>query len=668
MSKITFKKLTYQGFRGQNRDITFSDTVTTITARNGMGKSTVFNAFLFLLTGYDAEDRNNFNIFNDKETFTPDNIGHVEVTGVFDVDGEPLKLSRRAKQTWTQNDEDKFTRSNDTYEYYVDDLTVTATKYKTTVEDIFGKTSFLKYMLNISYYRQNDDWKALRKVLAAMAGDITMQDMKGDYSLIADALKKNDAEALRKSYNNRLRDLNKEKEKKEAEIKAYNDTKPSLADIESAETEIDKLKDERKQIEERQKALVGQNDSYVAKRKQEEDAISAKLREMDDERRKHEQSEQAKVTDCERKLQEARDNNRSVTSRRKTTQMEIDNMKQIAESIATQLENLRDENKRINARQFENVCPECGQPYIGEKLEDKIKAFNIKKQADRDANINRGKAKKAELEDLQKKIAEAEVTLSELKTIKTEDLEQAILDARRSVVPFDDSEYVREINAMEAAKTAIPDIPEAQHLQERMGEINTQIEKVLSEAPKRSDLERVEAKIKQITTEVEMINRDIVSNMQLKAKVEAYQREYAEIIKTRVNVNFDKVTVVMTQTNKSGGIEDCCKLMLDGVTDTNNTASKVIIGTELAQAFQNHFDKCMPLFIDNVESLDDENIPKHPQRVLLVRADSEFVVEDLKQVYDDLQAYLNGDVDKTSAEYYDNLKRSKTIAAILGLR
>lgn len=625
--KITFKKLSYQGFRGQTREITFTDTVTTITSRNGQGKSTVLNAFLFLLTGYDAEDRNNFNIFNNKECYTPENIGHVSVTGEFDVDGEPLKLSRRATQTWTQNDEGKFTRSNDTYEYYVDDLAVSATKYKSTIEDIFGKSTFLKFMLNISYYRQFGDWRELRKAFSEMAGKITMQDMKGDYSLIAEALKKNDAEALRKAYNNRLRELSKKKDSKDAEINAYNDSKPSLSEIEAAEAEIEKLKEERNQIEERQKALVGQNDSYVKKRKQEEDAISAKRMEMEESRRKHEASEQAKVAECERKLQELKDSNRSVTSRCKTTQMEIDNMKSIAESISVQLENLRDENKRINARQFENVCPECGQPYIGEKLEDKVKAFNIKKQADREANISRGKAKKAELEDLLNKIEYAKNTLCGLKVVSTDELEQAVHDARLNIVPFDDSEYIREINAMEAAKTSIPDIPEAQHLQERVGDINTRIEQILSESPKRNDLVRINAKLKQLTKEAEMINRDIVSNMQLKSKVEAYQREYAEIIKNRVNVNFDKVTVVMTQTNKSGGIEDCCKLMLDGVTDTNNYASKILIGVELAQAFQKHFDKVLPLFIDNAESIDHENVPMHPQRVLLVRSDNEFTVE-----------------------------------------
>lgn len=627
MAKITFKKLAYQGFRGQSREIEFSDSVTTITSRNGKGKSTVLNAFLFLLTGYDQEDRNNFNIFDNNEDYSPENIGHVSVTGEFDVDGERLSLSRRASQSWKKTDEGDFTRSNDTYEYYVDDLSVSATKYRTTVEDIFGKGCFLKFMLNISYYQQVDDWKELRKAFSVMAGDITMQDMKGDYSLVADDLKKNSAEALRKSYNNRIRDLEEKKDKKLTEIKAYNETKPKIEDIEAAEAEVETLKEERAKIEERQKALVGQNDSYVAKRKEEEDAISAKRREMEEARVKYEREEQAKFSEMERKLQDAKESNRRLYHRRQTMKMEIDNMKSIAESISAQLENLREENKRINARQFENVCPECGQPYIGDKLEDKIKAFNIKKQADKEANINRGVAKKKELEDVQNKIAETETALAELKNIKTDDLEQAILDAQRNIVPFDDSEYMREINAMESSKTAIPDIPESRQLQERVGEINTRIEQVLSESPKRSELERINGVVKQITAEVEMINRDIVSNMQMKSKVEAYQREYADIIKNRVNLNFNKVTVVMTQYNKSGGIEDCCKLMLDGVTDTNNYASKILIGVELAQAFQKHFGKELPLFIDNAESLDKENVPMHPQRVLLVRSDNDFSVE-----------------------------------------
>ena len=139
-------------------------------------------------------------------------------------------------------------------------------------------------------------------------------------------------------------------------------------------------------------------------------------------------------------------------------------------------------------------------------------------------------------------------------------------------------------------------------------------------------MERVEGKILLLTKELNEINRDIVSNMQLKNAVESYQREYAEIVKINVNKYFDKVSVVMTQYNKSGILEDCCKLMLDGVTDSNNYASKVLIGVELAKAFQKYFGLELPLFIDNAESLDEVNVPSHSQIVMLVRSDCPFTV------------------------------------------
>ncbi len=66
MKTITLKKLSIQDWRGQNRVINFSSS-TEIKGRNKSGKSTVFNAFLWLMTGADAEDRVNYKLFNEKK-------------------------------------------------------------------------------------------------------------------------------------------------------------------------------------------------------------------------------------------------------------------------------------------------------------------------------------------------------------------------------------------------------------------------------------------------------------------------------------------------------------------------------------------------------------------------------------------------------------------------
>ena len=625
---VTLKKLTYQGFRGQSREIDFSDGTTVISSRNGGGKTTVLNAFIFLLSGYDTDNKANFNLFDDRETYTPQNIGYVSVTGEFDTDGVRLSLTRKAHHAWKMSDSEELVRGNDVYEYFIDGISVSATKYKSEVESIFGKGEPLKYMINVGYYRLMDDWKDLRKALAGMAGEITMSDMKGDYTSIADALKRKDPESLRKSYMARLNELEESKKTHETQIKTHVESMPRLSDIEDAENEVAKLENERSSIEERMKSLVGRNDSYVEKRKEEEDAISKKRREMEEARDKHNREHDDKVRICEKALSDAKESNRTMASRRASLRNSIESEKTLIASLENILQNLREENLRIKNRVFDNKCPVCGQDFVGSTREEKIASFNERKQADLSANIDMGKAQKRKLEDAQAQVAAYEAELAGIKEVDITGLEKSLYDTKKSFVPFDDSAYMSEIRKMEEERTEIPGVDETESMQLRIGDINTRLKEIMDNCPRRSDIDKARKTIDRLNGELTQINTEMVENRRLKAKVEAYLREYADIIKNRVNVNFDKVNVVMTQYNKSGALVDCCSLEYEGVTGSNNYASRILIGVELSQAFQKHYGVTLPIFIDNAESLNEVNIPKHDgQVILLVVSEDDFKVE-----------------------------------------
>ncbi len=625
---VTLKKLTYQGFRGQSRDIDFSDGTTVISSRNGGGKTTVMNAFLFLLSGYDADDRANFNLFDSRVSYTPQNIGYVSVTGEFDTDGVRLSLTRKAHHAWKMSDSEELVRGNDVYEYYIDGISVSATKYKSEVESIFGKGEPLKYMINVGYYRLLDDWKDLRKALAGMAGTITMSDMKGDYTAIAGSLKRKDPESLRKSYMARINELEESKKTHETQINTHVESMPRISDIEDAENEVAKLENERSGIEERMKSLVGQNDIYVEKRKAEEDAISKKRREMEEARDKHNREHEDKVRICEKALSDAKESNRTAASRRASMHRSIEAEKLLAASLEATLQNLREENLRIKNRVFDGECPVCGQPFVGDTREDKIAEFNERKHTDLAANIDMGKAQKRRLEETQAQISAYEAELAGIKEIDITGLEKQLYETKKSLVPFDDSGYMEEIRKMEEEKTVIPSVCETEEMQLRIGDINTRIKEIMDNCPRRSDIDKARKVIDKLNGELTQINMEMVENRRLKAKVEAYQREYADIIKSRVNVNFDKVNVVMTQYNKSGALVDCCSLEYEGVTGSNNYASRILIGVELSQAFQKHYGVTLPIFIDNAESLNEMNIPKHDgQVILLVVSEDDFKVE-----------------------------------------
>lgn len=625
---VTLKKLTYQGFRGQSREIDFSDGTTVISSRNGGGKTTVLNAFMFLLSGYDVDDKSNFNLFDSRVTYTPQNIGYVSVTGEFDADGVRLSLTRKAHHAWKMSDCEELVRGNDVYEYLIDGISVSATKYKSEVETIFGKDEPLKYMINVGYYRLLDDWKDLRKVLSGMAGTITMSDMKGDYTAIADALKRKAPESLRKSYMARINELEESKKTHETQIKTHVESMPRISDIEDAENEVAKLENERSGIEEKIKSLVGQNDSYVEKRKEEEAEIAEKRRQMAEAKERHDREQQGKVKDCEKAITDAKGSNRTAASRRAALRRSIEMEKSLEASLEATLQNLREENLRIKNRVFDNKCPVCGQDFVGSTREEKIASFNERKQADLSANIDMGKAQKRKLEDAQAQISAYEAELAGIKEIDITGLEKQLYETKKSLVPFDDSGYMEEIRKMEEERTEIPSVGETEEMQLRIGDINTRIKEIMDNCPRRSDIDKARKVIDKLNGELTQINMEMVENRRLKAKVEAYQREYADIIKNRVNVNFDKVNVVMTQYNKSGALVDCCSLEYDGVTGSNNFASRILIGVELSQAFQRHYGVTLPIFIDNAESLNEVNIPKHDgQVILLVVSEDDFKVE-----------------------------------------
>ena len=93
MKDIVLKKITMTNFRGANRVTEFDQDLTTISGRNGSGKSRHFDAFLWCLFGKDSEERNDFNIRTEKNGEPLHKI-ECSVEIVLQVDAEEIILKR----------------------------------------------------------------------------------------------------------------------------------------------------------------------------------------------------------------------------------------------------------------------------------------------------------------------------------------------------------------------------------------------------------------------------------------------------------------------------------------------------------------------------------------------------------------------------------------------
>ncbi|MEI7962160.1 MAG: ATP-binding protein, partial [archaeon] len=103
MKTVILKKLTLTNFKGvKQKEINFNEQITSIFGDNETGKTTLFDAFSWLLTGKDSFDRQDFSI----KTVTPDGspIHHLshEVVGEFIIEGNDVELKRCFKEKWVK--------------------------------------------------------------------------------------------------------------------------------------------------------------------------------------------------------------------------------------------------------------------------------------------------------------------------------------------------------------------------------------------------------------------------------------------------------------------------------------------------------------------------------------------------------------------------------------
>ena len=102
MKQIKLKRISLLNFKGiRNLTLEFTEQ-TTICGANGTGKTTIFDAFTWLLFGKDCQDRKDFDI----KTIGTDGkaiprIPH-EVSAILDIDGLEATLRKTYSEKWTK--------------------------------------------------------------------------------------------------------------------------------------------------------------------------------------------------------------------------------------------------------------------------------------------------------------------------------------------------------------------------------------------------------------------------------------------------------------------------------------------------------------------------------------------------------------------------------------
>lgn len=627
MKTIKIDSLGLSDFKGQNRNLTFGNTVS-VRGANGKGKSSIFAAILWLLTGADELDRANFDLFDYNAKFTAEDAVTAEVGAVFDIDGIKLSLRRTAKQKWVQEkgSTELVKSPSDEYGYFVDELKVSKSKYDDTIEANFAPIDKLKLMLNHDYWALLE-WRELRNQFMSIVGEISDDDFKGDYSDVIAEIKSKGAEDAKKIYHNIIYDKDKGhatvSNRMKIEIDTLKNTLPNLSICDDAEARIKELTEEREAIDKQILGMQGANDHLIAKRKQEEDYILQKKAELQKKEYDYKTAQDDKLRELNNAVEEAKRNNNRMANQRDILKKQIQDLELRRSNSESRLSSLRDENKVINARMFDGICPECGGQYQGERRADVLQRFTEKKEADREANIKEGKSTKALIEELGASIDKLNQELGEIKWVNVEKLEESLNEYRKTMRPFDGSELKAEIERLEASKTEIPDNPKVTEMLFRKSEID----ELLKEQYQVTSLRKTHQDIKD-----KIADKQYQLNVTLQAKADAerkemliqeYIAEQSEIVRIRANKFFQEQTeVVMMKRKKDGNLQPTCEIWHRGKNAYGtNTADRREAGRIISEAFQKSFDVRVPAYIDNANDFDSKHTPIYDGQLFLAYVD-----------------------------------------------
>lgn len=645
MKKVTLKRLTLENWRAQNRTVDFAER-TVVRGANGAGKSTVFDAFLWLLTGVDAQNRTNYDLYDNTKEFTPENAVPAVTEGVFDIDGTEYVFKRSAMQKWTRkrgtNVYEK--AKSDEYTYYIDGLAVSAKIYNERIAAIFADIEKLKLMLNVRHY-QMLDWKMLRKHFADMVGIITKDELRGDYSAIEPLLAKYENDptfsgdalsTVKEKLRQQINPLEKRMEEFDSKIKGMKEMMPNLDGVAEAKAAIE---DKLKRIEDIDREIVGMGDAnkpYIEKRNVELAAIAEKKRAIETTRREWDAKQNEPVAALRKRLIELQSENYKIGNannaakqRKASIERQIESAKQQYEYFDKERDHLKAEKEQAQGRVFDEnqLCPTCGQSLPYERIAELKKQFYERRDKDVADIIERGKKVRAMRDEQTEIIANLEKELSEIKIESLHDETSILADiesAKAMIQPFDDTALMTELKDMEDNLTVVPVLDTEALLQEK-STLNREIQELQAVVAKESRLESDNAKIAAKEAERTATGMELAKYGGLFNKCVEREREWASIVRDRANRYLHHCKVEMTEINKSGEINDICTVTIDGVdVGVANTARQIMAGIDIAKAFQTNAELDMPMFVDNAEQITDNNIPVISNQMILTYVDADY--------------------------------------------
>ena len=641
MKRIVIKKLTLVNFKGiRSLTIDFNEGVTTISGRNGLGKTTIFDAFTWLLFGRDSKERKQFGIKTyGKDGQTIPSIPH-EVSGVLQVDGEEITLTRRFTEKW-QKKHGTTTRL------------MTGHEEERLYNDVPMSVKDWAEKITNPLYFSSQKAEVQRAMLFRMAGEVTDEEVAKDYKNFQDLL----AQMTGKTMEEYKREIAAKKKRIKADVdaipermdecqrqitamecdrdgkridfdalkNALGQKQAELAKVEDQIADITKAYNDKMGARLSKSRELGDINSQIIKREAEikEESYKGYREELNKQQELHYQVEKLKGEIARFETEIA------------NKQTELEKCVKVREEMIAEWQEINKSQLTFDDKDF--VCPTCHRHFdiddIEAKQREMTEHFNEEKKQKLEDNTTRGKgnsermkAVEAEIKTLQSCIANNDVAIKEYAANPLFNKELAAPDA--TPLMASDKELAELKDKAKALQSEIDaeakdDMPDTGALASVKRGMLVDIDSIKAELAKEEYVKSTKDRLAELEKQLRIQSEELAQLEATEDTMMEFAKERVKLVEDKINSMFTMVKFKMFDTQINGGVVETCEAVVDGVPySTQNNAMVINIGIDIINAICRSENISAPIFVDNAESI-NSILPTPSQLIRLVVTDDE---------------------------------------------
>lgn len=605
--KIKIVSISMSNFKGyKDKVLTLNDS-TEIVGENGVGKTTILTAHMWLWADRDADLKSNPDIFPiGAEEVTP----RVEET--IDIDGKIVNVAKQQKRTVSKPNADGVSRISLTNSFEINSVPKSERDFRAYFEELGVN---LDLFLPLSHIDVFTSQKAvdMRKVLFQMANDLSdiyVANIVGDVPEVTALLSNYTSEEIKAMQNATLRKINEEYGRNGEILRA------KIEGLESAKQDVnvDGLAEEKAALEKRAgeiaKEITKSGEATANTLKKISNDITSLRAEYSEKIRgamESYETEKRKIDSDLLRLQSEMNKAKSTLSsdmytfERRAKQIEEDKAK---------LFRLRDEWNRENARQMTAdslVCPTCGRELPENKKEEILKKFEQEKKNNLQTISEKGSALNNKVRQMTAECEADKAKYTEMEaTIKKWEKELKKLETKREKLaePAEPKECASILNKIESKEKEMRSLntsgiseklnAERDDIQRRISEINAALQ---MEASNKSISEKIAA-LRDKQNEYEQSRADCEKILY---QLDMLSRKKNELLEDSINSHFRLVKFRLFTYLKNGNYAEDCTPMIDGksINNHSNGALRTLAKLDIIDGLQRFYDQYFPVFADD---------------------------------------------------------------------